>query len=196
MELVKVKNSYQEDDILFFELEKFFFHPQGGGQPNDKLYDKNGVPVLIRKQPEGLFLGVNPNILENGHVRIKIDKEFNHFCSRLHSAGHLLALVVERDFNKKPIKAHHFPNEAYVKFEGILDKEQIAALPSIVNKEIELDYQVTIDKDEQGRRVHFGELGFYHCRGTHVVRLGEIGKIIIGTSSAKKGATTIKYDIV
>lgn len=49
MELITLKDTFDEDGLVFTKVEKLFFHPQGGGQPNDRLVDKHSNPVVIKK---------------------------------------------------------------------------------------------------------------------------------------------------
>jgi len=196
MPLISLKNTFDEDGLIFTKVENLFFHPQGGGQPNDKLLDKDANPVMIKKMGGDIYLGINPSSIQDGKIEIFVDQQFNRLCSRLHSAGHLIALVTEREFSTIPVKAHHFPNEAYIKFEGILDKELLSDMSKKLSAECDKNLAVKITHDEKGRLVTFEGLGGYHCGGTHVKCLSEIGDIELTSISNKKGATTIKYTLL
>lgn len=196
MELIAVKDTFEEDGLVFTKIDKLFFHPQGGGQPNDKLVDNASNPVAIKKIDDAIYLGIEPSSTHGGNVQIFVDEAFNRLCSRLHSAGHLIALVSEREFSTKPIKAHHFPNEAYIKFEGLINKDLIDDLNKKLATECDKNLSVKITHDEKGRFVNFEGLGGYHCGGTHVECLSEIGGINLISISSKKGMTTIKYTVL
>lgn len=196
MELITLKDTFDEDGLVFTKVEKLFFHPQGGGQPNDRLVDKHSNPVVIKKIDGDFYLGINPSSIQDGRAEIIVDEEFNRLCSRLHSAGHLIALVSEREFSTKPIKAHHFPNEAYIKFDGIIDKDLLEEIQERLSAECSKNLTVKITQDDKGRFVDFEGLGGYHCGGTHVKFLSEIGDINLTSISNKKGTTTIKYALL
>ena len=190
-----IDDSFTDGNLIYAKVNSLFFHPQGGGQPNDKLFDKNNNHIIIKNIDGAIFLGISPSIIKNGKADIFVDAEFNQLCSRLHSAGHLIAIVSERDFGIKTIKAHHFPNEAYIKFEGSLDKSLLDDIQEKLSSECLKDRTVHISQDKNGRFVNFDELGGYYCGGTHVKSLSEIGEIKLTSISNKKGMTTIKYKL-
>lgn len=185
-----------ENGYSLVSLKEIFFHPQGGGQPCDKLLDKNGNAISVLKQGNEILLAVQPNAIDNGRIEITIDTEFRGLCSRLHSAGHLLALVVSELYKTEPVKAHHFPNECYVKFSGDIPKEFLTDIQNILDKKILNNTSVTISDDDGNRFVNFDGIGGYPCGGTHVTELQQIGDVLVGPITSKKGQTTIKYSLL
>lgn len=108
---------------VYLVLNQSSFYPQGGGQPADQgkiitanacyeVFDVRNIDGEIRHYVTCNSTPVHP-------VTIKIDKERRLLNSKYHTAGHLIAAVVEKENSElKAIKGHQFPGEAYVEFGG------------------------------------------------------------------------------
>lgn len=206
-------------------LDGTIFYPQGGGQP----YDRG-----IVESPNGKFIveevrfvdGTVRHIgqFENGKfapgetVKCIVDKERRVLNSKLHSAGHLVDMAVN-DLNLGwiPGKGYHFPEGAYVEYEGTVaedQKEKLKAdLEASCDKFIAEDRQTEIrfmEKDKMNEVCHFvpefipegkparvvlfGGFGV-PCGGTHVTHLGELGKVTIRKIKQEGGNVRIGYDV-
>ncbi|WP_370931097.1 hypothetical protein [Bartonella sp. DGB1] len=196
MELKDFTILKNDDCFSFIKVKDIFFHVQGGGQPHDKLLDSNGELIEIVKDEGNLLLKVKNNMIIDNKIDVFIDSDYRQLCSRLHSAGHLLSLFVFESFKLNTIKAHHFPNEGYIKVEGLIDKDKADYIESGVNAIIDKGCKViSYNKESNKRFVEFCGIGGYECGGTHVSDISEIGKFFIKNISNKKSMTTIKYDI-
>jgi len=172
-----------------------FFHLQGGGQPDDKLKDINNNQINIVKENNKILLEVDPGVISNGKFSAFIDESFRSICSRLHSAGHLIALILSGAYATHPVKASHFPGESYIKFSSLINEDRKEILEASVNTFISSDNSVNVRETDDGRFVEFTGIGGYLCGGTHVKSLSEIGVICIDSVRSKKGQTTVKYSI-
>jgi Ser-tRNA(Ala) deacylase AlaX len=114
-------------------LDKTIFHPQGGGQPNDKgtMASETGVKFVISEAKHkddailhiGKFEEAEGAKFEVGNtVNLEIDGEFRSINARIHSAGHLLDMAMMRAGRKdlKPGKGYHFQEGPYVEYVGVV----------------------------------------------------------------------------
>ncbi|GKB09475.1 alanine--tRNA ligase, partial [Tanacetum coccineum] len=105
-------------------LDSTVFHPQGGGQPADGGYitdvycsrfkflvqdvrSKNGIVYHY-----GVFERNAEELEEGLQVLLSVDESKRKLNSRLHSAGHLLDLCLEKVglSHLDPSKGYHFPD--------------------------------------------------------------------------------------
>lgn len=178
-------------------------HPQGGGQQSDRG-TLGGILLakVIQRDGEIFHYLREPARFEVGQqVKIIIDEAWRKFNSRLHTAGHLKAAIVERAFpGLHAVKGHHFPGEAYVEFEGTTfppcsDIE--AQLSQAISLAVSEDLPVGIQVDVAGmRRVQIGDfVPSIPCGGTHLKSTGPIGRVKIRGVKVKGGKLRIGYDI-
>lgn len=203
-------------------LDETIFYPQGGGQPadngtidassgrfsvSDVRLDQDGIVHHFGSFEHGSF-GPGQD------VTLLLDAERRVRNSKVHSAGHLIDCVVtQMALPLKPGKGYHFPEGAYVEYEGALDAtpELIAELQENINALIKKDIPVRAcmvsehEAREQGLHVPAGKSGRLvafegfapcGCGGTHVKRVGEIGAIVIRKIKSKAGNVRISYDVL
>lgn len=186
-------------------LDKTIFHVKGGGQLADSG-TINGISVL------GVFLGENGQILHTVDkenlskfslkqtVNLSVDANIRQYHSRLHSAGHLLAGVVEKLYPAlKAISGHHFPGQCRVVFKGSTFPNKERFIPEVeaaLNAAIETNSNVSVEKGKDNlRMLNFEGFHIAPCGGTHVTRLGELGQITIRKFSVKGDQLAVGYEI-
>jgi Ser-tRNA(Ala) deacylase AlaX len=140
------------------------FHAQGGGQPSDKGFlslsteseqktpipifdvimvkEMNGVvfhygnPVKVDQEGSESIVDLQTLLIPGTKVNQYIDEDFRLECARLHSAGHLIDVCMQRlgllD-TLKATKGYHFSDGPYVEFQGVIT-EELASLPSKMNE--------------------------------------------------------------
>ena len=188
------------DNIV--ELDETIFHPQGGGQPSD-LGTIGGIDVIkVTDSPDGRIfhrLAEPPTFAVGSEVELKVESVKRNLFTRLHSAGHLIAHIVEKNFpTLKAMQGHHFPGEARVEF-GFTD------LPNIDELKTKLDsglasailhaVPVVSSMDETGRKITMGSFPVTPCGGTHVENLGQLGEVIIRSVNKKGDRIRIGYNV-
>ena len=209
---------------MYLVLNQSPFYPQGGGQPADqgaiiatnatyKVHDVRN----INKEVRHYIIGDNHTIHPGEHVRMKVDEKRRTINSKYHTAGHLIAAVVEKtSFELKAIKGHQFPGEAYVEFDGTISnpedflhtvatavKDSISLSPSVKTKELSSsdltaiteNLPYSLPEDKTLRVCHIEGFDPVPCGGTHVVTLKDISNLEIKKCKSKKGKTKISYEI-
>lgn len=220
----QVTNHGVDSKGIYLVLNQSLFYPQGGGQPADqgriiganaayKVFDVRNVDGEVHH-----YIIDNNQVIHPGcSVTIKIDKDRRMLNSKYHTAGHLIAAVVEKiNPELKAIKGHQFPREAYVEFDGTLSNsddfltkiisnvlEFITNNAAVKTEELipedmttiaeELPYAVP--KDKALRVCCIAGFSPVPCGGTHVRTLADIASLEIKKSKNKKGKTKIYYEV-
>ncbi|XP_071730447.1 uncharacterized protein [Rutidosis leptorrhynchoides] len=219
-----------EDGRHVLVLDSTIFHPQGGGQPSDTGFitnsqfkflvhdvrSKNGIVYhygVLEKFDEEIKCGVE--------VWLSVDESKRKLNSRLHSAGHLLDVCMEKVglTHLEPTKAYHFPDGPYVEYKGTVPQTELQSK----QKELELEannlilkggkvsvgvypYEQAsalcggclpdyIPKESTPRIVKLGDFFGCPCGGTHVSDISDIVNIKITQTRTKKGVTKVYYQI-
>ncbi|CAA7034482.1 unnamed protein product [Microthlaspi erraticum] len=217
-------------------LESTVFHPQGGGQPSDTGFivfagsdckfsvqdvrSKDGIVLHY-----GVFEGSNPesgmNIEKGQQVHLLVDESRRKLNSRLHSAGHLLDLCIQKVGlgHLEPGKGYHFPDGPFVEYKGIVPQDVL----QVKQKELEaeaneliskggkvyaaiLPYEDAsvlcggslpdyIPKGSTPRILRLGENIGCPCGGTHVSDISDIVSMKVTQIRTKKGMTKVFYTI-
>lgn len=211
------------DDRWSVILDQTIFYPQGGGQPFDQgsIAGENGTLEVqeVRWGESGPeHIGALTGTLEAGEpVHLTVDRDRRRLNTRIHSAGHVVDMAVDRiGLGWVPGKGYHFPEGPYVEYRGSVEsskEELVAQLESTIasilaeNPSTALRFvppdQLSqycrvipegIPVDEPVRVVLYGGFGVA-CGGTHVERLADIGQIRIRKIKAKGEAVRVSYAI-
>eukprot|EP00211_Chloroparvula_japonica_P012504 CAMPEP_0119135380 /NCGR_PEP_ID=MMETSP1310-20130426/19167_1 /TAXON_ID=464262 /ORGANISM="Genus nov. species nov., Strain RCC2339" /LENGTH=140 /DNA_ID=CAMNT_0007126257 /DNA_START=29 /DNA_END=447 /DNA_ORIENTATION=- len=133
--LVERREEAEEHEVV---LDQSIFHPQGGGQPNDRgrIRGPNGEAVEVSglrvDSASGVLYhrvaGTSPLPFGIGdEVRLELDAALRRLHARCHSAGHLLDTVlaglgeeVKGPQSLVPGKGSHSPGSCYVEYHGVV----------------------------------------------------------------------------
>ena len=194
-----------DDEKSSVILDKTIFHVKGGGQLADSGTINDAIVLDVIHREDGAVLHqVSREDLQklsaNLNVTIKIDSVKRKYHSRLHSAGHVIAGVVEKLFPEiKAISGNHIPGQSRIVFSGqlLLEKEEFL---SEISKELKLiiglNKPVTVKKGEGNVRfIDIKDCNESACGGTHVSELSEIGEITIRKVSIKPDQVSLSYEI-
>ncbi|MBS0656264.1 MAG: hypothetical protein JSR46_10840 [Verrucomicrobia bacterium] len=198
--------SSQDEHGSYLTLTETIFYPQGGGQPSDK----GSVAV------EGTQAFIHAVRWAGDEVRHYTDREYPHLVgrevqalvdeerrvqnSRLHTAGHLLAHIVEMLCPSwRAHKGHHYPDGAYVEFvcecsnaPGI----DLAQVNTALARAVAEDLPIFIQNDNPSHRlVAIGSYQPQRCGGTHVKSLKELAGFSATKQKQKGSQLKIGYSI-
>ncbi|KAI3692398.1 hypothetical protein L6452_32213 [Arctium lappa] len=222
-----------EDGRHVLILDCTIFHPQGGGQPSDTGFitdvsssrfkfvvqdvrSKNGIVYHY-----GVFEKIDEDLDGGVQVVLSVDEARRKLNSRLHSAGHLLDVCMQKVglSHLEPSKGYHFPDGPYVEYKGIVPQAELQSK----QKELELEAQSLISKGgkvsvavypyeeaselcggslpdyipkgSNPRIVRLGDFPGCPCGGTHVSDISELGNMKVTQMRTKKGVTKVYYNI-
>ncbi|KAI7284993.1 hypothetical protein KC345_g1991 [Hortaea werneckii] len=229
------------ENTYALETNETIFYAQGGGQPFDTGYIETANQgdkrpkfnvEAVRNASEGRILHFghfeDPTTkeLEAGDmVQQHIDGAKRDLNSRIHTAGHIIALSIrqlaqqEPDLNVTELKAQHYPDASFVEFQGSIDgkfKEAIQnqasqyvkdALPVKLSWYLpeELYSQAVITAegmpivagaDGKVRVVDIVGAGAYPCGGTHVPDTSRVGDVVVKSIKRQKRNSKVSYAVL
>lgn len=194
------------DDKYYVTTDKTIFHVKGGGQPADSG-TINGVEVEDVKIDRATgkpfhVISMSQQLVVGQEIQMKIDPARRRVLSRWHSAGHLLAGIVERlRPDLMAVGAHQYPGEGRVEFEIARGFDASVVDLAQINVEIERNITQSIDvgihRHPDGTRYIWID-GFkpVGCGGTHVASTDEIGSFIVSKGSISNGKYRLSYRLI
>lgn len=201
-------------------LDKTICYPHGGGQKGDRATIavpdglSGSLPTTIQvvdtRKGDGLEVLhiVEPGVLDesvNGEVNIPVTLELNWdfriHQMRLHTAGHLLHVFVERVVGKElpaPKIADLLPTHGLLVYETDLGvaPENMNDVVRLLNEYLSEDHPIATypDNDRPGYRYWECDRRVIPCGGLHPRSTGEVGEVT-ASLSVKKGKTKIKFNV-
>lgn len=193
----------QHEKGAFLVLDRTPFHPQGGGQPADRgsFFWEGGEVSVSHVEAYGahiLHYVQDARSLPPVGARVLcvINKDWRFQCARYHTAAHLLAHGVEEHvMGARPVRAHAFPGEAVVSFEGDFQDFDVSKLERRLATLIAQNLWVGVARSHGVRFVRIGDFTPTPCGGTHVRMTGEIGKVHLSRVKRKKDRVSLFFEI-
>ena len=204
----KVKSVEEDSFGVKVQLKDTIFHPKGGGQQSDKG-TINGISVIsVIKNPEDGSINhyIDPSkqseLATGQEASLIIDAQTRLQNAALHSAGHVLAAVVEKIYPQlKAFQAHHYPKEAKVQFKvtsttppldtNEMKKQLEKAMKDYIATNLVIS---TLFDEKMGRRVQIGDSEPVGCGGTHLINANQLDSFSIRNIRIRKGICAIGYD--
>jgi alanyl-tRNA synthetase len=182
-------------------LSETLFHPQGGGQKADRgtIGTAKVTHVAHNAGDVDHFVDSISSLKVGDTYPIQVDVSWRRLNATYHTAGHLIASVVEDKFPEfHALAGHQWPGEARVEFEGnVEDYSNVQnVLDDELRKKIADAVSVKIIGDPYtSRSIQIGDYSPIPCGGTHVANLSEIGMITIDGVRKKSGKLRISYGV-
>lgn len=188
-------------ETTVLRLDRTIFHAQGGGQKADKGLIGRAVVTHVThnadcvdhhvENAEGLAVGDT--------VQLKVDEDWRRLNAAYHTAGHLLAAVVEALYpDLHAVSGHQWPGEGRVEFSGETPVAQIGVeeIQARLAADLAKSLAVTIEGNPfEARAIRIGDYpAAIPCGGTHVSHLGEIASILVTGIKAKSGRIRISFE--
>ncbi|XP_010551066.1 PREDICTED: uncharacterized protein LOC104821773 [Tarenaya hassleriana] len=232
----KLLSLKEDDGGTALILDSTVFHPQGGGQPSDTgfiVFAGSDIKFSVQdvRSKDGIvfhfgdFECSNPEsgtTLEEGQeVLLLVDESRRKLNSRLHSAGHLLDVCMQKVGlgHLEPGKGYHFPDGPFVEYKGTVPQDEL----QVKQKELEAEANELISRGgkvyaailpyEEASKLCGGSLPNYiakgstpriiklgdspgcPCGGTHVSDISDIISMKVTQVRTKKGTTKVFYTI-
>ena len=201
-----------QDETYHIILDHTIFHPQGGGQPSDQGTIA-GIPILKainNEQGEVVHLIAKSEfdtsvITPQQEVELLVNSDLRFKHAALHTAGHLIDLVISRvlSLNEKLFnpQGNHFPDQAKIVYDladsTVLDLEQ---LQKELSEQVSLyianaiPIHIFAKPGEKKRTISIGDDEAVGCGGTHLPNTHYIEHFEIRQVKIKKNKLTIAYD--
>lgn len=243
---VELASTLSDSDRLLFKqatgedyvvtTDETVFYAQGGGQPCDTgvmtstAADNNTSfnVSLVRNGADGRILHLGQFVPADASSKFKsgdkvhqaINGAKRDLNSRIHTGGHIVGLAVrhlqESIPNITELKAQHYPDLAFVDFQGTIESKHKEFIEAQANKFVSQDLPVNvhfwkeaelrercavvpvavaIPEGELVRAVDIVGAGAYPCGGTHVPSTSKVGKITVKKISRSKGNSKVSYSI-
>jgi Ser-tRNA(Ala) deacylase AlaX len=206
-------------------LDRTIFYPQGGGQPYDQgiMTNDNGTfEVQEVRFQEGIVYHIGKIVSgtckPGDTVTLQINKERRDINSKNHTAGHIIDIAMRNlGITFIPTRGYHFPEGAYVEYEGTLEELERAALEKKLQEEVnkivaearpveiklvsldELKAMASyvpnyIPKDKPSRAMIIQGYPAIPCGGTHATSTA-IGTLTITKIKNKSGNLRVGYAV-
>ena len=218
------KATVTESSDEYFALNKTAFYKKGGGQPSDKgkikWNDKESQVNKVVKDHGTIKHYTNEETPPKGQeIKGKIDRERRNKLTRMHTAQHVLSLVVLEQYNAATAGNQIHEEKSRIDFKPVSFSEQdLDDVQEKANELIQKDSKVkkeymprneVEEKVKEGRtnlelipssvdplRVVKFKDDICPCGGTHVDSLKQIGKIdIIGRETKGKNTERLRFKL-
>lgn len=177
-----------------------WFHPQGGGQKADTGSIGPAAVTHVAHSGPGVdhFVDSLDGLQVGGIYPFAINGQARSMNAAYHTAGHLIAGVVENYGNYKALSGHQWPGEARVEFDRV--PEDIDAFREKLQLDLLLLAQERLAVKVIGdpytdRAIKIGEYCPIPCGGTHVMNISEIGRISLDSVRVKSGKLRVSYSV-
>lgn len=189
-----------DDGEPFVRLNATIFHPQGGGQKADLGTIASRVVKHVAKNGDEVnhYLESTEGLAAGDTVVVVVDGGWRRANSSWHTAGHLIAAIIEQRWPElRAVGGHHWAGKARVEFAkaDALPAEAIAEeLPGLVDRAIEANLPVRVVGDPfTARAIAIGEFPPVPCGGTHVSCTAELPTVEITRVRTREGRLRISY---
>ena len=218
--LILEMGSYK-DGLEYLILDETVMYPQGGGQPGDKgviIGTGGSLKVKSLDYNNGLIKHIGKitgQLKEGDKVKVTIDWNSRFRNMQLHTAGHLLDLVVRQAYpHLTPLKGvHGIGKKLFIEYQGIhnlnlelLNSELstlIQSSPSIETKFVSLEelkklanwLPPKLPKSKKLRILSIKDSYLIPDGGTQLKTGETIWPIIVTTTEVKENSTLVHYQV-
>ncbi|BCQ29259.1 alanyl-tRNA editing protein (plasmid) [Caballeronia sp. NK8] len=182
-------------------LDQTWFHPQGGGQKADRgrIGASSVLHVSHNADSVDHLVDSVTGLKEGMTVALDIDRSWRMLNASYHTAGHLIACVVEALVpSLHAVSGHQWPGEGRVEFSL---GDQTADVPmdevnSRIAQDIQCDLPVSLHGDPyRDRCIRIGDYPPIACGGTHVRSLGTLASVRVTAVKKKSGQIRVSYEV-
>jgi alanyl-tRNA synthetase len=196
-ELDTVITAIGNDGVFHWvELPETILHVKGGGQPPDggtinasSVVDVRCVDNIVRHYLE------KPIGTVGDAVEVLLDRNRRELLSRWHSAGHLVACVIEDMIGVEFNRANQYPGDGWVSAESSFTPppDLLPQVNAIISNVILKGLPISITEGEI-RKVTIHGYRSVPCGGTHISNTANLNGLVVTRISSKKGILRASFD--
>jgi alanyl-tRNA synthetase len=207
-----IESGTLSDGRHFVVLDRTAFYPTSGGQPHD-LGTLGGVPILevVDREEDGSVLHVLESAIESGQiVSGEIDAARRHDHIQQHTGQHVLSAAFVHACHAPTVSFHLGTDTSTIDISATLDSAGVTRGENEANRIVWEDRAVTVryasaeeaaalplrkESKRTGtlRLVDIEDWDLSACGGTHVLRTGSIGAILVTGWERYKGGTRVAF---
>ncbi len=189
-----------QGETTIVRLDQTIFHAQGGGQKADRGRIGSAIVIHVAHNADNVDHHVESaaDLKVGSEITLEVDEGWRRLNTAYHTAGHLLASVVEQMYpGLRAISGHQWPGEGRVEFMGDVPAEQLSA--DDINSRLASDLAANLPVAIVGnpfhdRTIKIGNYEAIPCGGTHVTQLGEVATTVVRSIKSKGGRIRISFD--
>jgi Ser-tRNA(Ala) deacylase AlaX len=187
------------DGRAWVATDRFFAHPRGGGQQEDR--GRLGAATLVsvvNDETYGVkhYVSSIEGMLVDGELDVEIDPLWRRLQARSHTAGHALDAVMRSlEPSLEPVAAHHWLREQRVEWRG-----SPTALSSLADRLRDAVHALSLRRapvilgaDALARRTVTIDSATTYCGGTHLDDCGPLDTLLIRNVKEKGGRVRVGY---
>lgn len=180
------------------ELAETILHVRGGGQPPDGG-TLNGAAVIDVRCVDNVvrhYLSEPVGAVGDG-VAVVLDRQRREFMSRWHSAGHLVASVIEHGLEVEFNRANQHPGDGWVSAESTIvpPPDFLQDVNAAIADAVRRCLPVTVSAGAL-RTVTIDGYRSVGCGGTHVDSTADLNGLVATRISAKKGVLRASFNLL
>lgn len=218
-----------EDGRVDVQLDQTCFYPRGGGQDWDEgtIASADGRALLtvgevrLDENGEVHHLGTyeRGELKAGDPVACSVDADRRLVNTRLHSAGHVIDMAVDRlGLNWVPGRGGHYPHMSFVEYTSDIgttaaddlrsrieaaaneivqagSANEIRFMPVEAMHTVCRHVPENIPRNKPARVVMYSDSFGIPCGGTHVRNVHDVGKITVTKIKSKQGITKVSYAV-
>lgn len=200
-ETTVLASDHDPDGRLYVVLRETTVHPTGGGQRADDAYIGGARVVDARRERDtGRILHYldGPAPAVGAAVRIVVSEETRLRNAALHSAGHLLALLVDRHVAGVTIRAgHHYPGEARISGPRAAAPGDSVAIIRLLQQQadeaVRQEWPIISTVSMARREIAVADGRPEGCGGTHLSHCGLLQNLKVLKVNYQKGELRVRY---
>lgn len=191
-------------------LDRTYFYPEGGGQPNDLGFIDDVALIKVDNRAGDVIHKTRAALPVGKVVLCRIDSARRLDFSEQHTGQHILSAVADKLFEATTVGFHLTENNLTVDLNKLLSSQQVNALETTANQIIRQNIAISahypsadqLDQyqlrkappvNENIRLVALGEYDCVPCGGTHLKTTGAVGTLKILNYDKYKGGMRLYF---
>lgn len=181
----EIINILEKDNKYHVELDKTYFYPGDGNQPNDTGFINSADVLYVYEEDSKIYHVVKVKPLKIHKVKCIINWAKRYDYMQQHLGQHIISASFTELFNANTLNIHLDDNSSYIDIDKIIGIDEIKKVEQMANKiifdniNVEILYPTNAElkklslkkshnkKDEKIRIAKIGDIDLSLCNGIH-----------------------------